>query len=133
MTQLYPLIKYVSDKKYDNKFWKYQDTKLTSNSLFDRFEFSKNIVYESYTQGYQYLVIEKMNDKKEGTLIKLKKENDLPLSELMQYDIHNQLEFIQGENSNEIIAETNSYFSVNYDFKWYINGPHRIGVDCQIL
>ncbi len=52
LTQLYPLIKYVSDKKYDNKFWKYQDTKLVSNDSFDRFEFHKNQVYESYTEAY---------------------------------------------------------------------------------
>lgn len=90
-------------------------------------------MFESYTQPFQYLIIERVLENNETKQVKVKKESMVSMAELMQYNIHNQLEFIKGENSNEIIEDTSSYFSLSYDFRWYINGPHRIGVDCQIL
>ena len=82
-------MKYVSDKMYDNKFWKYENTNLIKNEYFNRFEFHKNLMFESYTQPFQYLILERVLENEETKIIKLKKENLVSLAELMQFNIHN--------------------------------------------
>ncbi len=41
-------MQYTSDKKFDNKFWKLDNRKLLKNKEFNKLEFKKNKVFESY-------------------------------------------------------------------------------------
>ena len=45
---IYPIMQYTSDKKFDNKFWKLDNRKLLKNKEFNKLEFKKNKVFESY-------------------------------------------------------------------------------------
>lgn len=60
--------------------------KLKADSSFNRYEFLKNLAYQSFNKPCQYLIIERVYMNSKSAFTKLKKQDNMAFSEVMQYN-----------------------------------------------